>query len=71
MDAFLCDMHCILSIPRHFDLSLTNSELALPTSARAAQSSGSGGASSEQIVEKSLTIIVNKEVQLGVVYKDF
>ena len=55
---------------RHFDLSLTNSELALPMSARAAQYSGSGGASSEQVVEKSLTIIVNKEVQLGVVYKD-
>ena len=71
METTLCVTQRILHEPRHFDTSLSNTALALPSpSPSRTQSSGSGGASAKEIVEKSLKIIINKEVQLGAVYKD-
>ena len=71
METILCVTQRILHESRHFDTSLSNTALALPApSPSRTQSSGSGGASAKEIVEKSLKIIINKEVQLGAVYKD-
>lgn len=71
MERILCVTQRILHESRHFDMSLANTALALPASSPSrTQSSGSGGASAKEIVEKSLKIIINKEVQLGAVYKD-
>lgn len=71
MERILCVTQRILHESRHFDMSLSNAALALPApSPSRTQSSGSGGASAKEIVEKSLKIIINKEVQLGAVYKD-
>ena len=71
METTLCVTQCILHESRHFDSSLSNAALALPSpSPSRTQSSGSGVASAKDVVEKSLKIIINKEVQLGAVYKD-
>ena len=72
METILCVTQRISHESRHFDMSLANTALALPASSPSrTQSSGSGGgASAKEIVEKSLKIIINKEVQLGAVYKD-
>ena len=71
METTLCVTQRILHESRHFDTSFSNTPLALPApSPSRTQSSGSGGASAKEIVEKSLKIIINKEVQLGAVYKD-
>ena len=71
METILCVTQRISHESRNFDMSLSNAALALPApSPSRTQYSGSGGASAKEIVEKSLKIIINKEVQLGAVYKD-
>ena len=70
METTLCVTQCILYESRHFDSSLSNAALALPAPSPSRTQSSASGASAKEIVEKSLKIIINKEVQLGAVYKD-
>ena len=66
----MCVTQRILHESRHFDTSLSNTALALPAPSPSRTQSSASGASAKEIVEKSLKIIINKEVQLGAVYKD-
>ena len=70
METILCGTQRILHESRHFDTSLSNTALALPAPSPSRTQSSASGASAKEIVEKSLKIIINKEVQLGAVYKD-
>ena len=70
METTLCVTQRILHESRHFDTSLSNTALALPAPSPSRTQSSASGASAKEIVEKSLKIIINKEVQLGAVYKD-
>ena len=70
METILCVTQRILHESRHFDTSLSNAALALPSPSPSRTQSSASGASAKEIVEKSLKIIINKEVQLGAAYKD-
>ena len=70
METILCVTQRISHESRHFDMSLSNAALALPAPSPSRTQSSASGASAKEIVEKSLKIIINKEVQLGAVYKD-
>ena len=70
METTLCVTQRILHESRHFDTSFSNTPLALPAPSPSRTQSSASGASAKEIVEKSLKIIINKEVQLGAVYKD-
>ena len=70
METTLCVTQRMSHKSRHFDMSLSNAALALPAPSPSRTQSSASGASAKEIVEKSLKIIINKEVQLGAVYKD-